>query len=366
MNNKPGIKIRPATLGDFEAIDRVRKRNDLASIPRDEWTHIHSQHPLVEYPDSQIGWVLVTQEGEIVGVHESIRLAYEFDGKPVAVACSSSFAVNPDHRHASALLMAKFFAQRDIDLFIATTANEASGTVWQIHRGQTVPGPYDEVAMWVTRPVGFASAALRLKNIPGVRLAGPIAGTALALRRLARGPSEAQAKRHPDVQEVTSFDRRFDEFWQTLRSTRRRLMAPRSATCLSWHFAHSFKRGGVCLAIVRNDRIEGYAFFRRNDCNDIGLRRLQMVDLQLENENASEARLLIEAALDLAKRQNVHLVEAYGFCAEKHGLFSNLAKDQRRFPFPLFFYRTKKTDLSFDVDDAAIWDPAPYDGDGGF
>lgn len=360
------LRVIEATLSDYCAMMEVRKRNGLSCPTNDEWIHIHCRHPEVNYKSEHVGWLLLNANGKPVGTLETIPLHYELAQEPIRTSAAASWAVDPEFRSASMLLMIKYFAQKDVDLFLNTTANEVGGKVFEAFKAKPAPGPYNQVSMWITDYHRFARAALRNKRIPCSPMVAPFVGAAMSLRDHLFRIRRAKPRLHHSIERIHEFDSRFDELWFKLRQRHERLFAPRTSACLNWHFSYPLKRGAIALALRQGDALYGYAVFRRTDRTDIGLKRLQLTDMQLLEESLENLTMLLETALHYAKLEGIDVVEAFGFREEKHDLFAVKASHKRIFPTWPYYYKAKSKSLKAKLENSSIWDPCPFDGDSGF
>jgi hypothetical protein len=232
---------------------------------------------------------------------------------------------------------------------------------------------YDRVLYWICDHRRFAEAALRKKQIPLAGALGCAAGTVLAaadsLRRrnsaLRLATGQAGMKEEPRL--LADFDARFDTAWQQLRQRRGRLLAIRSQAALAWHYhdARSTKRLAI-IVLEEQDALAGYAILLRRDVETIGLRRFILADLQVLGDRPALVSKLLTGAIQAAREQSVHVVEAIGFDPFKRGLLEATGPRIRRSPAWPYFYKAFSPLLVQALESSDAWDPCPYDGDAAF
>ena len=123
-------KIREAQFSDYQAITDLKQRWGLIPDSLDNWKHLWQFNPALKPLQTKraIGWV-VEAEGKIVGYLGSIPSLYRFDGKILTAVIGSGFVAEPAYRAHTVRLMGAFYAQKPVDLYISTTAVEATGKI---------------------------------------------------------------------------------------------------------------------------------------------------------------------------------------------------------------------------------------------
>jgi hypothetical protein len=301
--------------------------------------------------------------GRIVGSVGNIFSSYEFNGRPVLAAAAHAVAVDPEYRKNSLPMLVRFFRQEKVDLLLSTTANEAASKVYTGFKAQRVPHPnYDQVLYWITGYTGFLRGGLsrRGKNPALAPFAAPLLWLADFPARKAR----ASAAR---TRVLTDFDERFDTLWNQLRRTPDRLLAVRSRQALAWHFEEAKRHDRLAIVALQDGaNLTGYLILLRRDATDIGLLRYQVADMQVLGANPAAVTSLVSAALQLARRQGIHVVEATGFDTFKHVTLEALRPRRRMSPSWPFLYKVQTADLIEPLSRPQAWDPCPYDGDAAF
>ena len=360
--------VREATFNDFSAISDVVRRNGLTSTSYDLFARLWNDNPFRSELTVPLGWVLENKDREIVGNLSNIGRMYIYNNEPIRVASASTWAVDPPYRTSAVFMAKQFFSQKNIDLFLNTTASEAAAEVFKAFRCSEIPDPsYTRLLYWVTRYAGFAGSVLRKLNIPllpGLRHAAAAAFYCRDLicpRRVRFRPMETCV--------LDGFDERFNTFWSLLRHRRDRLLAVRTAQALAWQFRPALEgRTAAIIALPAGKSLSGYMILTRGDDERIGLRRFRVIDFQTIDDEADVVLSLMHAALEHAVRSGVDVVEAVGFHKSKRDLLEQLNPNHRTYPSCPYVYKVKADNHSLQdaLRNADVWDASQFDGDASF
>jgi len=360
--------VREATLHDFSAISDVVRRNGLTSTSYDVFARLWNDNPFRSELTVPLGWVLENKAQEIVGTLSNIGRMYIYNDAPIRVASASAWAVDPLYRTSAIFLAKQFFSQKNIDLFLNTTASEGAAEVFKAFRCSEIPDPsYTRVSYWITGYAGFAGSALqrlRIPLLPGLRHA---TAAALYCRDLMR-PGRVRF-RPLETCPLDDFDERFDAFWNRLRHRRDRLLAVRSAEALAWQFRPALENGSAAIiALPDGKTLSGYLILMRGDDDRIGLRRFRVIDIQTVCDEADIVLSLMHAALEHAARSGVDVVEAVGFHRSKRDMLEQMNPHHRTYPTCPYLYKVKANyqPLQDVLRNPDVWDASQFDGDASF
>lgn len=352
--------VRPARPDDYAGVETLRRRYEMRPRSREEWQHAHAGSPAAKACEghNRFGWVVEAPDGAVGGFLGNLLLAYALDGRPLVAAAMTSWVVLPEHRSQSLLLLRAFFAQRGVDLFLNTTANENSGRVLDALRVPRVPVPTcDRCLYWVTGARGFAESALRTRGVPAARI---LAWPAAAAVRLRGGGSSPQDEAGVPV----PIDGRFDAF-ERASATRTGLRLRRDRDQLAWALEFAVARGDAWVVAVEaaGDTV-GYGIFLRRDRSAIGLSRVRLIDLQLRSADRAVVASVLSAGLRRCRESGVHVLEATGFSPDKHALLAGSGARQRTLSAWPCYYRARAPEVAVRLQDPSAWDPCELDGDG--
>jgi hypothetical protein len=364
-NQEIDCSIREATFGDYEAISQVKRRNGLDVVDYLDWVHLWNDNPFRSELSVPIGWVLESKAQGIVGTFSNIPRMYTFNCEPVRVAVASAWAVDPHFRSAALLLINQFFSQKNIDLYLDTTASQQAGVLFKAFKCKDIPGPsFARILFWITNYAGFAGTLLRKARVPAFAGMRHAAGIAFRCQDLAHLPKGRYLRK--EICRLPSFDERFDAIWELLRRRRDRLFAVRTREALTWQFRSGPEYGDpVILGLLEGNSLSGYLIMKRYDQEQFGLRRFRVVDIQALREEASTILSLMSAALEYAARSGVDVVEAMGFHESKRDLLERLNPRHRLLPSCPYLYRVSANSRSTlnALHEADAWDASPFDGD---
>ena len=366
------VRIRELGLDDYAAVAALNTRNGLRAAPESDWRRLWVDNPSAnEFREVPCGWVMEDSCSRVVGAACNVPVMYDMAGRSVRTSTGMAWAVDEAHRNASLLLLEAFFSQNHVDLLLNTTANPVAGKAWQAFRAQKLPQcNYDRNFIWITQYLAFArTIALRMR-LRGIRLLQiPLAGCLVVQDFWRSLHSIWDRSRQLDhaVQRLDIFDCRFDAFWETLKATGDgRLRATRDSRSLEWHFRPALQREEVFILACPGDSptaIDGYLIARRNDRDDIRLRRYQIADLQVRPGRDELIPALVAKALHVAKQERADVVELTGFEMARYPLSEALPHRTRQLPTWPYFFKSLDPYLASLLQNPDAWDASPFDGD---
>lgn len=276
------VNIREATFADYPGIVLLMARYGMETKPEWEWRHLWEQNPAWRAQGGRwpIGWCLESG-GQIVGFLGNIPLFYHFSGRRLLASVACEWVVEKPFRKANPRLTDAFFSQTLPDLFLNTTAINATGRIFLERGGQRAPvAEYDVALFWIRRHRRFVQSLFRLRGWRGGELVAPLAAVPLALRSAGdrlMGPRGLDAS---ELRDHASFGGEFEEFWETnLARAKGKLLCDRSRETLLWHFRFAMEQGKVkILSCDLDGKVRSYAVFLRQDNPGIGLSRARLVD----------------------------------------------------------------------------------------
>ncbi len=404
------VLLRDARLEDCERSVAVLARNGLV-VPTDpeaarrSWEWLWGRNPAMAGRQLPMGWVLES-DSDIVGFFGNIPRRYHYEGRDVLAGVGSSWAVDPGFRSGARPMLATWFAQREADLLLATTAMQSVGRA--LLKFSAVPMPqasYQQVLYWVLDAAGFLQSALRKKEVraPLTRAAGfalsplatavvtargrpgrlraglepdvvraPLTSAAgLALSPLAtpvltaRGrPGRLRAGLEPEVVDLSEVGEQFDDLWRRKNAEERRLYASRTAEDLRWHFEPGAQAGTVeVLCCRRHGRLDGYVVVLRTETHDIGLVRAKIADLLVADDDARVVDALLAGAYQWGRSNGCHVLELTGLPPAIRTVAERSRPLIRALPTHPFLYKALTPELQVALEAEEAWYPSLYDGD---
>ncbi len=361
----PEVHLRQARFADHAAIAALETAHGLKPKAFAEWRALWEDNPCYQEigPGWPIGWVLETSDGKIVGSLCNLPLPYVYRGAKLLIATGRGWAVDEPYRGYALLLMDEYLNQSRVDLFLNTTVNGSAAGAFGVFGCQRIPvGDWGSAAFFITGYRGFAESALRIKRYRQPRMLSYAVAPALYVKE------RFTAGRIPDnkvpVQVSSTFDERFDAFWEALSRDRETLLAVRNRAVLQWHFSASLAHDELrVFTISRNNALQAYGIFQRRDEPQFGLKRMRLVDFQALHSPSEYSAAIIRRALGECRALGVHALENVGCELENTRVFDRFAPYRRKLSGWSSFYLSRRAELAESLDNPAAWAPSSYDGD---
>jgi hypothetical protein len=359
-------RVRVATFDDYVDIAAVETANGLAAKTQEEWRHLWTNNPVYQrLRDWPIGWVLEDREGHVVGSIGNVPLEYHLDGRAYLCATGRAWAVDPQYRGFSLALLAPQIEQRNVDLFLATTANRTTAALYSRLGWRRVPaGEWDRAAVWVTNYARTVPRYLAA-TAPGPvsALAGVLLYPPLLLRDLLSRRRQTR-RTGCDLQWSAGFDARFDELWRDLLERNPRLLlSTRTADTLNWHFKPALDQNRLwILTACRDRRLIGYTIFERRDSRAFDVRRMLLIDSQAPPEEHDLPSAMLEMTLDRCRREGIDVLENTGCWFKTRRPFAARPR-YRGLESWCYLFQPGTADLAGALQSAAPWAPTQFDGD---
>ena len=357
------MKIRTANYDDLEEIKALCARNGLniKKINQKIWKELPA---IKEFKNIPIGWVLESNEKKIVGVILNLFMNYTLNGKIYKAAIVSSWAVDDKYRKDSLNLFNCWLNQKNIDILIDNRRAQRTAKILKAYKFKNISTKdYQNIMYWVLDYPHFIRAVIKKKIKIFI---GPfifIAAAVLKLYDLIIGRNKNFV--HKKIaNEVKSFDEKFYVFWNNLPKNNK-FISERSSASLKWHFDRAINNKKISVLTLSDENIlRGYTVIMRADNDDIGLKRMQIVDLQTLPNNDNTTTDLITNAIMYARKQGVHILEIVGFGDDVRNQAAKMNPYIRKLSYSPFFYKLISKDLKHAFSDKIEWDASLYDGDG--
>lgn len=366
-HNDP-VALREAQFSDFERVSAMNRGLGQGADSLENWHRLWRDNPaLAGGRTPRIGWMLEAR-GSVVGFLGSIPLECCFEEKTLTAAATCRLAVEPAYRSSTHLLVTSFFRQKDVDVFLNTTATPAAGKIMTALRATQLPQPeYGEVLFWVLRPRRFANLVLQKAGVTSglAQIGGFAGGLALGGDVFVRQRSPKAGKRTVSVKEmgVDELGPEFDAFWKSREKSDARIFAKRSREILRWHFEPpNTKKIARVLVCNGPGGVAGYAVVRHEGV-EAGMRRTLLADLMVESENGEIVDSLIAAAHRSAKQAGSDVLEVVGFPKQIREVLRRWRPYSREYPAAPYFFKTKDRTLQEKLAVEDAWYAGPFDGD---
>lgn len=362
--------LREARFSDFTAITDLKCRCGIVVDSLENWERLWRRNPALPRMrcSPPMGWVLQADD-KIVGYLANISLLYRYGSRTLTAVAGSNFVLEPRYRRFAPSLLWRFFNQKDVDLYLATTAIEAVGNMARIFGSEPLPySGYDMARFWILRPHSFAQALSKKLGVN--RLASKVlemsVSFALSVDGLIgrRKPKAVSAGLRVCEIQIEEIGAQFDTLWQDKVNQGARVYADRSAQILRWHCdIPRFQGKTHILGCHKQGELVGYAILRDNSIREDGLQTSILADLLVKGNDLDVAGTLLVAAYENAKKAGSNLFELRGLPCEFQELCSEWKPFVRKYSACPFYF--KASDPVFHKAFAArgTWYTSLFDGD---
>jgi hypothetical protein len=362
-------KQREVRFSDFENVARLQERGGLPKDNQENWSRLWLQNPTMAVAKSQLsmGWVLETAQG-IVGYQGSIPLLYQFGGRTLVAAVGTGLVIEPAYRARCIGLMASFYRQRGVDLFLMTFAIPSVVELSKALHAKALPQrDFDKRLFWVLDVHQFTKAlAAKLGLGRRILAVGTLLGSpVLRADTFRRGPRGLSTNKFRITQiEVKDIGGEFQALWQRKLTETPRLMAVRGPASLKWHFTiPGSSSTAAVLCCHRFERLVGYAIVQHTIDRETGMRRSMLADILVEQDDSSVTEALLEAAYSNATVSGDHYFEVVGLPRNIRQILMRWNPYVTTYPTDPLIYKTADEALARTLADENAWYAGPFDGD---
>jgi hypothetical protein len=363
-------RLREALFSDFEPVRELKRRWGLIPDSFENWERLWLHNPALQHAQftPPIGWVLEA-EGRPVGYLGNVASLYRYGDRTLTAVTGHGFVVEPAHRAVSLTLMAAFFRQKPVDLYLTTTAIAPVGKIARVFKSDSLPQPdYEKVLFWVLRPLPFAQYVMEKLHL---RPAYSAVGSALASAAIAadktlrrRWPRRRATSLTVKKIIVSEIGDDFQSLWARKLAEGTRLLADRNPATLRWHFQTPGDDGTTCvLSCYRHQELVGYAVVRDDPIDTQALRRSVVADMLVEHDAPEILTVLFIAAYNHAKNAGSHILEVLGFPESVRRACVEWNPYSRKYPACPFFYKAADPVLHRELANSVAWYASPFDGD---
>lgn len=367
---------REASISELEDIVNILVELELEEenkrdCVREKWLKIILDNPVIKLCDTSpsFGWVLECNN-EIVGFFGSICRRSIVDSKCIIVAVASSWAVRKQFRAYTKLLSNAFFKQKNVDLFLVTSAIKPTMRIFQSFSGRSLPQlDYNKLNFSVLNNRRFIVSFLlkkKFKRVAAGFLSYLLYPLTLMLFRIKCPPLSLLHRNNITVEnyKLDSVGDDYDDLWENKIKNSSLLYSFRKTADLRWilNISNIYNKT-VLLSYRSNNQLIGYVLVLKQYVDKINLKRAKIVDLFVINDKPEIINALIAAAYIEAKNAGDDVIECHGFHGQIKNLIAKVLPFVRLYPnFPYYFKAISK-DLDFKLQNDSSWYACSFDGD---
>jgi hypothetical protein len=364
------VKLREVGFSDFTEVAELKRRWNLAEDSYENWQRLWRDNPaLAAGPLHPMGWVLEVQ-GKVVGYLGNIIQLYRYKDRILRSATGHAFVVEQLYRGSGLSLVAAYFRQKNIDLYISTGAIQPVGNIGKAFKSEPLTQKeYQTVLFWVLRPYAFTRSVMNKLSLGAAfsSVAGGLASLMLTADKTVsrRGPKSTSQRLRICHMALNDLGREFDDLWsEKLSEMPSRLFADRMPSTLRWHFETPGDRGSVRVLCCRHDgKLQGYAVVRHEATDESGMRKSIIADMLVKADDAEIVKSLLISAYHDAQQAGSHILEVVGFPSDLRKVFSEFRPYTRNYPTPIFGYKAVDPGLHEAISGGQTWYATPFDGD---
>lgn len=319
-------------------------------------------------PPPEMGWVL-ERDGELHGYLGNVHLDYALDGAPVRAATCTSYYVRPGARSESTRLMSAFFRQPGVDVFLTTTANAQSESVYRLFKAE-VPqdASFSEGLVWVADDRAAIRDTLARAGLPRplsdslAAIGSPAAGLFRAMTGFAM-PPHADDGESVTVLAPHELDARFDELGKTVMGAPG-FRVRRDAASLRWYLSDP-DAGSVPTIIAATDgvRLLGYAVAAPQRPPGTAATHFRIIDFVVRPGAERVVPILLRRVLAHARELGIGVVYCVPCGALLWRELKRLSPFSHRHTYAAHFLRAAERAATAALIAAGVWHATGLDGD---
>lgn len=363
-------------LGGFQPITRVATREDQPRVQElqrllglrpdslGDWDHIWGKNLQQLESRIAIGWVLEV-DGDVVGYLGNVALRYILNGRLLSAAAARGWVVKREYRKYSVLLLAKYLAQKNIDLLINSSSNEIAYKVFTA-AGSLSPRSqnFSSIYFFIVNRRKFVLAILEryglnhnLKYFLHLATASFLVFKKLLSLKLNERKKLSDLR--VNIVEPQNISKEYDQFWADVVKSNQGFIADRSREKLEWLYSKPGNDSKI-LEFYSNKKMVAYAGFKKFSINGSNEFKLQLIDFVSLKIDKQITGIMILEGQRIAKALGVCCLEITG-CDEKiiESVVRFGAFKRNHFPTP-FSYKILNKNLQIENEK---WFITLYDGD---
>jgi len=299
-------------------------------------------------PSIPKGWLLEKDKSDIVGFLGNIPVNYQINGKLITAAASSSWYVKPKFSvYFSLQLMRAYLSQESVDLFISTTPNEITKTIFTQFGFSAIDFPltqaeYIKILNYKKLiPFIFQDSKKIMKSLSFQKIDLDNLRKTLTKKKKSINPEQKDDKFYCTI--CNKCDLSFTELWHKHKH-KYPVSIYRDADTLNWLFFSDLVKNkrNVLKCLRRHDnRLMGYFVMDLVLYKKENMKILQLRDSFVPESDDRIITSLISETLNLAKKKNACLVKLWPSDKAMDKTFKKLFLFKRKITFThLYKFKT--------------------------
>jgi hypothetical protein len=356
--------VRVATREDQPRVQELQRLLGLRPDTLEDWDHIWGKN--LQQLDSgvSIGWVLEVN-GVVVGYLGNVALRYFLNGNSLNVAAARGWVVQHKYRKYSALLLLKYFAQKNIDLLINSSSNEVAYKVFTA-AGSISPKSqnFSNIYFFIVNRSNFVLAILERYGLNlnlkyFLHLAIVIFLALKKLESLRINKCKKSNNLRVSIVEPRKMSKDYDQFWADVVKHNQGFIADRSREKIEWMYSKPANDSKI-LEFYINKKMIAYAGFKKFRIIGSKEFKLQLIDFVSLKIDTQITDMMIAEGKQIAKALGVCCLEITGCNEKTNGSIVRLGAFKRNhFPTPFSYKILNKNLLTKNEE----WFITLYDGD---
>lgn len=361
------MKIREVQIEDYVQTKELHEKYNFKILNKVEWSKLWFENPTTfdlsnSFPK---GWV-IEENKKIVCYLGNLPKEYYYKNKKFIVTCSHSWVAESNYRLQALSLLERFFSQKNVDIFIVTTANKVSEEIFKRYNAKKIPLKNYQNPMFVVLDMEkLIYSFLKYKKLPLGKFIRKIIFYASSIIFYKKLTFWTKINKSKKVELNKVIDGEFDEFWHSYKlNFQDKFLQSRTSNWIKWHMQNKIENGKAWIMSVReNNKILGYAICSERNNDEIKLKRIALIDLVSLKDNQEVYISLIKDCISEAKERGYHIFEIIGFKNLKRKIFSKFQTFSRTLPGFPFYYKPQDRTYDNFLELGKTWDPSLIDGD---
>ncbi len=309
------MKLEKLTLENYEDAKKLSEKYQLKVLKKIDWENIWVKNPFIinTKKDWIIGWKLIDEKNNIVGIIHNIPLVFYYKKKEFLAAVCGNWVIDEKYKSLALKLRSKFLNQENVDFYITNTANITAEKVMEAFKAKKISQyNYDKRMIYLINKKRVISSYIKK-----ISLARNFFEDIKKLKNIFK-KNKIMTEVSFDI--ANNFSPDFNDFNENLKKNQT-LYSSKDHRWLSWKYSRLLNTERLwIIKSYKNHKLKGFLVFIINDEKNYNLKKSTIVELSFLEKNDSEVEEIIKKCLMLSKKLNCDLVDVTGFNKYKKNL----------------------------------------------